>query len=88
MSAMIHIRYPGLHAKDQCDRCGMQAYVNVRLRSGRFLLWCAHHFEVHERRLKAAGGVVTADGRLAAPSIPVNQAPKLEKSPDLGSREV
>jgi hypothetical protein len=73
MSTMIHIRYPGLHANDQCDRCGMQAYVNVRMRSGRFLLWCVHHFEVHERRLEAAGGVVTADHRFATPSIAVKQ---------------
>jgi hypothetical protein len=68
---MIHIRYPGLHLSDLCDRCGMQAQVNVRLPSGRFLLWCRHHFTVHEQPIKAAGGTVTADSRTVATPIPV-----------------
>jgi hypothetical protein len=75
VTAMIHIRDPGLHPNDQCDRCGMQAYVNVRMPSGRFLLWCLHHFSKHERHLRAAGGVVTTDHRTATSSIPVKTRP-------------
>jgi hypothetical protein len=73
VSAMIHVRYPGLHPSDLCDRCGMQAYVNVRMPSSRSLLWCEHHFTVHERDLRAAGGVVTADHRKSATAIPVKK---------------
>ncbi|MDQ1620179.1 MAG: hypothetical protein QOE19_2748, partial [Actinomycetota bacterium] len=52
---------------------GMQAYVNVRMPSSRSLLWCEHHFTVHERDLRAAGGVVTADHRKSATAIPVKK---------------
>lgn len=45
-----------LDSRDRCDRCGAQAYVEVRLSSGS-LLFCAHHygqFEIPLGSLSAA----------------------------------
>jgi hypothetical protein len=40
-----------LSLSDRCDRCGSQAYVRVDLPAGT-LLFCAHHFQEHESRLR------------------------------------
>lgn len=36
-----------LTASDRCDRCGAQAFVQVRLTSGGELLFCGHHAREH-----------------------------------------
>ncbi|TXH45027.1 MAG: hypothetical protein E6Q90_02470 [Actinobacteria bacterium] len=36
-----------LTASDRCDRCGAQAFVQVRLLSGGELLFCGHHAREH-----------------------------------------
>lgn len=44
---------PGhLTEHDRCDRCGSQAYVRVDLVTGQ-LMFCAHHFQELEPRLRA-----------------------------------
>ena len=51
---------------DRCDRCGSQAYVRVELATGA-LLFCAHHFQEHESRLRqVAARVVDERDRLHA----------------------
>lgn len=40
-----------LSALDRCDSCGAQAYVRVLL-GGRELLFCAHHANKHESKLR------------------------------------
>jgi hypothetical protein len=40
-----------LTASDRCDRCGSQAYVQVRVSAGT-LLFCAHHYRQFEARLR------------------------------------
>lgn len=40
-----------LGAEDRCDRCGAQAYVLVRLRSGKALQFCVHHYTAHSQAL-------------------------------------
>lgn len=48
----VEAQFPGLLTlHDRCDRCGSQAYVAVTLSTGR-LLFCAHHFQVFESRLR------------------------------------
>lgn len=42
---------PRLSATDRCDRCGAQAYVQVRLAGGGELLFCAHHGRKHQAAL-------------------------------------
>jgi hypothetical protein len=42
---------PRLSATDRCDRCGAQAYVQVRLSGGGELLFCAHHGRKHHAAL-------------------------------------
>lgn len=41
-----------LSATDRCDACGARAYVFAVLRSGRELLFCAHHARRHHAALK------------------------------------
>jgi hypothetical protein len=59
-----------LTALDRCDRCGAQAYVQVKLVSGLELLFCAHHARVHGDyidQLILEGAVVRDEsGRLAS----------------------
>lgn len=38
---------------DRCDRCGAQALVRARLRTGGDLLFCGHHWVDHEDALMA-----------------------------------
>ncbi|MBP1325193.1 hypothetical protein JOF28_000425 [Leucobacter exalbidus] len=40
-----------LTSLDRCDSCGAQAYVRVAL-GGSELLFCAHHANKHEAKLK------------------------------------
>jgi hypothetical protein len=42
-----------LNSADRCDHCDAQAWVRVRLVSGKELLFCAHDFGVHEASLRA-----------------------------------
>jgi len=49
---------------DRCDRCGSQAYVQVSLPTGQ-LLFCAHHYQEYEARLRPiATGVLDDRDRL------------------------
>jgi hypothetical protein len=41
-----------LTAADRCDRCGVQAYVRTVLASGSELLFCNHHWQENEARLR------------------------------------
>lgn len=43
---------PVLSGEDRCDRCGAQAYVLVRLRSGQDLQFCVHHYTAHSAALE------------------------------------
>jgi len=43
---------PVLSATDRCDRCGAQAYVRVVLPGGSDLLFCSHHWNTHEEKLR------------------------------------
>lgn len=43
---------PLLGSDDRCDRCGAQAYVLVRLRSGHDLQFCVHHYTAHSKALE------------------------------------
>jgi len=46
-----------LSTSDRCDRCGSQAYVEVSLATGP-LLFCAHHYQEFEARLRAVAVAV------------------------------
>ena len=53
---------------DRCDQCGSQAYVQVSLPTGQ-LLFCAHHYQEHEARLRPiATAVLDERDRLRADS--------------------
>jgi len=57
-----------LSDRDRCDRCGSQAYVQVTLPTGQ-LLFCAHHFQQFEARLRPiATSVLDERDRLHAES--------------------
>jgi hypothetical protein len=57
-----------LLASERCDRCGSQAYVSVRLPSGR-LFFCAHHYQQHQHALGViATSVCDERDRLASVS--------------------
>jgi len=43
---------PVLGTEDRCDRCGAQAYVLVRLRTGQDLQFCVHHYTAHAAALE------------------------------------
>lgn len=45
-----------LNSADRCDHCGVQAWVRV-LVFGTELLFCGHHWGVHEARLAALDSV-------------------------------
>lgn len=40
-----------LTAMDRCDRCGAQAYVATQQVTFPELLWCHHHYALHEDAL-------------------------------------
>lgn len=47
-----------LTAADRCDRCGAAARVRVTLHSGGELLFCQHHGNEHEDRLRELDATV------------------------------
>lgn len=49
---------PTLTARDRCDRCGAQAYVEVTLQTGS-LLFCGHDYAKHEPMLATVALNVT-----------------------------
>lgn len=54
-----------LSAEDRCDRCEAQAYVLVRLHSGKALQFCVHHYTAHSAALAAVSQeVVDESSRL------------------------
>ena len=55
-----------LTAGDRCDRCGAQAYVRTVLSGGSELLFCNHHWQENESRLRElAVDIHDESGRLA-----------------------
>jgi len=56
-----------LTAADRCDRCGARAYVLVCVLvadgGDHELLFCAHHYQQHERRLVITGARAVLDQR-------------------------
>ncbi|WP_020495094.1 DUF7455 domain-containing protein [Sciscionella marina] len=44
---------PELTAADRCDRCGAAAKVRVLLPSGGELLFCGHHANEHDAKLRS-----------------------------------
>ena len=40
-----------LDTQYRCERCGAQAYVEVQLKAGGDLYFCAHHYGEHETTL-------------------------------------
>jgi hypothetical protein len=52
----------GMDPVNRCDRCGAQAFVEVDLRAGGTLLFCAHHADEHNDKIMALDAVI-ADHR-------------------------
>ena len=50
-----------LTATDRCDRCGAGARVRAVLESGGELLFCQHHANEHEDRLRLMNATIVAD---------------------------
>ena len=62
---------PSLSATDRCDRCGAQAYVRVVLDGGSDLLFCSHHWNEHENKLRpVAREVIDETHRLTEAPTP------------------
>ena len=53
-----------LGTQDRCDRCGAQAYVLVRLKSGSALQFCAHHYTEHSAALKPMADEIIDESHL------------------------
>jgi len=51
MQGFSTLAHSPLSASDRCDRCGVQAYVRVKLASGELLL-CGHHSKAYAVSLK------------------------------------
>jgi hypothetical protein len=49
---------PPLTAADRCDRCGAGARVRAVLTSGGELLFCQHHANEHEDRLREMNATI------------------------------
>lgn len=47
-----------INALDRCDRCGVQAWVEVTFSNSTTLLFCSHHYNKHEMALTANPDVV------------------------------
>ncbi|NLU81383.1 hypothetical protein [Rhodococcus sp. HNM0569] len=56
---------PPLTAADRCDRCGAGARVRALLPGGGELLFCGHHANEHEERLREVKATIVADERAA-----------------------
>lgn len=52
-----------LNAQDRCDRCGAQAYVKARIKTGGELLFCAHHGDENALTLIQNGHIIVIDER-------------------------
>lgn len=55
-----------LRSTDRCDRCGAQAFVEVGVDVTRTvlpLLFCAHHFHMHETAVLRVGRIVADERR-------------------------
>ncbi len=50
-----------LTAADRCDRCSAAAQVRATLPSGGELLFCRHHANQHEDRLRELEAVIVMD---------------------------
>lgn len=50
-----------LTAADRCDRCSAAAQVRATLPSGGELLFCRHHANQHEDRLRELEAVIEID---------------------------
>ena len=50
-----------LTAADRCDRCSAAAQVRATLPSGGQLLFCRHHANQHEDRLRELDAVIDLD---------------------------
>ncbi|MDG3011410.1 hypothetical protein G4X40_14770 [Rhodococcus sp. D2-41] len=57
---------PKLTAADRCDRCGAAARVRALLPSGGELLFCRHHANEHEARLRELEAVIVEDADVLA----------------------
>jgi hypothetical protein len=53
-----------LGVTDRCDRCGVQAYVLVKLQSGMDLQFCAHHYTQHAEALKPLASEIVDESHL------------------------
>ncbi|MGO4602524.1 DUF7455 domain-containing protein [Terrabacter sp. 2YAF2] len=62
-AAVIKTPIRQLRITDRCDRCGSRAYAQTRSPEGLKLLWCGHHFKLHEPALIEKAHVVEADER-------------------------
>ncbi|MGW0044265.1 DUF7455 domain-containing protein [Rhodococcus sp. NPDC003348] len=51
---------PPLTAADRCDRCGAGARVRAVLATGGELLFCQHHANEHEDRLRAMNATIVS----------------------------
>lgn len=48
---------PRFNAKDRCDTCGAQAYVEAGVKTG-ILLFCSHHANTARPKMEATGVLV------------------------------
>ncbi|MBP1158418.1 hypothetical protein ABIC28_001187 [Rhodococcus sp. PvR044] len=60
---------PPLTAADRCDRCGAGARVRAVLSTGGELLFCQHHANEHEDRLRAMNATIVSDAVLDEATI-------------------
>ena len=49
---------PRLNSLDRCDRCGVQAWVEVTFSNSTTLLFCSHHYNQHDLALGVNPDVV------------------------------
>lgn len=67
---------PKFNAHDRCDKCGAQAYIQARLKSGGKLLFCRHHGEEYRAALAGAGAILEEDKEaLAKLGAPMDVSP-------------
>lgn len=70
--------HPPLTQSDRCDRCGARAYIRVTLPSGGELLFCAHHGQAHEDRLREMSVAFQDEREVLAEATPAT-APDSER---------
>ncbi len=64
---------PSLSATDRCDRCNAQAYVRVVLTNGSDLLFCGHHWNAHEEKLRPQAAAVVDETHKLTAVAPVDE---------------